>query len=159
MQAKVLVEESFLVDRFKMLLYQHNHTHSNCTAGGKTKIRYCIICVYFGGGRVEGEYLQIQIYCEESEYCFLGDEFFQDGKGVQRNDFFFLFLSLFDLLSLFYFEPTLLIFRCIEPKKKKLLKRRVGLFLFFWAKMIVGGNIWPKPTYWIRIHLFLISIF
>lgn len=75
-------------------------------------------------------------------------------SGFQRT----MFSSWVYLASLFCLKPTLLIFRWAEPKNK-LLKRSVGLFLFFWTEMILTRNIWPGLAYWVRIHYFSTSDF
>lgn len=65
----------------------------------------------------EGLNLHIYIYCEDQDAFSLGNEFFQDGEWGPKNNFSFPFLGLFNLLSSFYPELVVFIFRYTEPKK------------------------------------------
>lgn len=85
----------------------------------------------------------------------MGDEFLQGGKWVSKNNFFFL--SLFGFLVYFALSQHYLFSG--EQSQKKLLKRRVSLFLFFWTEMISTGSIWPGVAYCVRIHYFSTSDF
>lgn len=85
----------------------------------------------------------------------MGEELLQDGKWLSKNNGFFL--SLFGFFILPYANITY--FQVSRAKKKKLLKKKVGLFLFFWTEMIPTRNIWARLAYCIRIHYFSTSDF